>query len=297
MPAKKLFALALVFASALAANAQKTKRSFKTTPPPAIFAVESGGRSLQLIATVKNGTLTAGDDDLKEFANRYYKPMTSYRLIFGGADAGTVKVSSSNHARECAGNSAVSITNSKTAKLSDAVMAIATNAPLKLVGTGVRRRPSATERAELEKLVRAEFAKQKVGTAALKVLKYQNLTALDINNDGTPEFVGSYWVSASENERDLLYFIAQKQSTGGYKFGYSDFAKVTPDETMSGDVTDMDTGIGHELLLDVLDYDGDGTAEIFTIKRAYEGDNFYVYKLGDAGWKRVFETYNYRCAF
>ena len=43
----------------------------------------------------------------------------------------------------------------------------------------------AAERGEIESLVRAEFVKQKVPAAAAKNLKYHNLTAIDVNADGT----------------------------------------------------------------------------------------------------------------
>ena len=47
---------------------------------------------------------------------------------------------------------------------------------------------------------------------------------------------------------------------------------------MSQDIKDVDKGIYNELLLDALDTDGDGTAEIFTIGQAFEGNNFQIYK-------------------
>jgi hypothetical protein len=301
MKTRQLTALVLMLTAAMAANAQKAKRpATPTAPAPVIFAVLSGGKTLEPIAKIEKNSLVelnVEGDAQKAFAAKYYKPKTSYGLIFGGASAGSVSVGKANYPGECAGNSAESITTSKSANLNEMVMGLTTNASLKLPAAGVRRRATPVEREQVEKLVRWEFTKQKVAASALKELRYQNLTALDVDGDGTAEFVGSYWVSASDTERDLIFFIARKSKAGEYEFGYSEFSKVTPNEVMSGDLSDLDKGIGHELLLDVLDYDGDGTAEIFTIGKAFEGDNFYVYKLGRAGWKRVFETYNYRCAF
>jgi hypothetical protein len=66
---------------------------------------------------------------------------------------------------------------------------------------------------------------------------------------------------------------------------------------MSSDLKDVDAGRGAELLLDVLDYDGDGVKELFTITQAFEGNNYYVYKRDGVTWKKVHETYVYRCAF
>jgi len=297
---KIVIAAVLVSAAAIAANAQQTKRVSTAAAPPVIFGVLNGGKSLEPIAKVENGKLAEIDvtgDQQKSFARQYYKPATSYRLIFGGANAGTVSVKKANYPGECAANSAESAATSKTVVLSEQVMALAAGGSFKLATSGVRRRPTAAERSEIEKLVREEFTKQKVAASALKTLRYQNLPALDVDGDGSPEFVGSYWVAPSNSERDLLFFIARKSKTGDHSFGYSSFSKVTPKDVMSGELSDMDNGVGHELLIDVLDYDGDGNAEIFTIGKAFEGDNFYVYKFGDGVWKRVFETYNYRCAY
>jgi hypothetical protein len=80
-------------------------------------------------------------------------------------------------------------------------------------------------------------------------------------------------------------------------FATADHSVVGPDDVMSGDVKDLDTGVGHELLLDVLDFDNDGVREIFTIGQAFEGNNYYVYKRVDGKWSKVYETYDYRCAY
>jgi hypothetical protein len=67
---------------------------------------------------------------------------------------------------------------------------------------------------------------------------------------------------------------------------------------MSGEITALDEGIYHEMLLDTLDYDADGTGEIFTHVRSFEGAGFMVYKRGAGGkWTKVFEGSNYHCAF
>ena len=66
---------------------------------------------------------------------------------------------------------------------------------------------------------------------------------------------------------------------------------------MTNDLKDLDGGRGSELLLDVLDADGDGVKEVFTIGQAFEGNNYYVYKRAAGKWTKVFEAYRYRCAF
>jgi hypothetical protein len=72
---------------------------------------------------------------------------------------------------------------------------------------------------------------------------------------------------------------------------------VTPEEVMSGELKDLDEGIGHELLLDALEYSGDNSAEIFTLRKAFEGYNYQVYSRSGGKWTKVYEGYNYHCAY
>lgn len=293
----------LILLAVSAANGQKSKKTKPAAKPkPIVFAVLNDGQTLEPIGAIDKGELVAtvnGGDEAKNlttFVNTYYKPQTVYNLIFGSAANGTVTVKGNNSKSECGKNLADVTTQSSKAKLKGLVMGLATNEKTAKTASGVRRLPTAAERAEIESLVRAEFAKQKVAANAIKNLQYYNLTAIDADNDGKAEMVGSFWVESSDKERHLLFFIADKNSTGKYVFGYSDYAKVTPADVMSGELKDLDA-LGGELLLDSLEYNGDTTAEIFTINRAFEGNNFHVYSRQDGKWSRVFDGYNYHCAY
>jgi hypothetical protein len=46
-----------------------------------------------------------------------------------------------------------------------------------------------------------------------------------------------------------------------------------------------------------MDVDGDRTAEIFTIARAFEGNNYLIYRRSGGKWEKMFESYSYRCAY
>ena len=295
-----LIVAALLFTASVLG--QKPAPKSGAAPKPVIFAVLDGGKRVEPIASVNAGKLAAYDfgeeAQNKAFANSYYKPKASYALIFGGAADGTLAILKSNIGTECGGASANTAPRTVKAKLAGLVMALATNAKINANTPAYRRKPSIEEKREIEKLVAAEFAKQGASAAAVKTLRYHNLTALDVEDDDLPEFVGSYWIAPTSGERRLLFFIAEQDANGKIQFSVSDHSIVKADDVMSGEVKDLDTGIGHELLLDVLDYDADGVREIFTIGRAFEGNNYYVYKRGEGGtWTKVHETYSYRCAF
>ena len=273
--------------------AQKPKLS-----APAIFAVVNDGTTIEPIALVEKGELVTGDDNLNNniLAKTYYKTGSKFDLIFGGVTNGTVAVKRSNIGTECGGSSASVLVQSQITKLSGFVMGLATNFPMKGKRSGLRRPPTEAERTEIENLVRNEYRKNKVLTTAYKKLHYYNLTAVDVDNDGTVEMIGSYWVAPAKNRRDLLFFIAEKGPTGNYTFTHSEYSSITPKDIMSGDPRDLDA-MGGESFLDSLDYNYDGVGEIFTIEKAFEGNNYHVYARRGKQWARIMDVYDYRCAF
>ena len=283
----------------LSAAAQK-RRPAAAPVKPIIFAVLNDGKTLEPLAVVSKGRLEApvnGGDDQKlivAFDKTYYKVGTTYRLIFGGADAGTVKVNSYDPKADCSRNMADVTTTAQKVTLKGLVMGLATNVKGKAASTSFRRRPTPAEKTEIESLARAEFMRQKV---TAKELHYQNLTAVDIDNDGKPEFVASYWTEIDKTTRGLLFFIAQRTSDGNYAISYKEYRRVGEKDVMSGEIKSVDEGIYHELLLDVFDFDGDGTAEIFTYSESFEGSGFYAYRRSGGKWIKAFEYANYHCGY
>lgn len=291
----------LILLSVFGICAQRRSKTV-VKPKTIVFAVINDGQTLEPIGQIDKGELTAieGEDDQKDivkFGRTYYQPKTNYSLIFGGKLNGLVTVKKFDPKSECGKNLATMTTKSARVKLKGLVMALATNNKTSVASNGIRRLPTFSERAEAESLARSEFAKQGVSDEAVKKMDYLNLTAVDVDNDGKAELVGTFWAENSAAERNQLFFIAEQNSSGKYEFGYSDYKKVTPDEVMSGDLKDLKGGIGNELLLDIMEYNGDKTAEIFTINQSFEGNNFHVYSRVDGKWKKVFEGYNYHCAY
>lgn len=299
----KIIASLMVLAifAATGVGQKTTKPAPKPQPAkPIIFAVLNDGKSLEPIAYVNKGKLEApvnGSDEgsiIAAFNKAYYKPGTAYRLIFGAANAGTVTVKSSNSKADCAANMAIASTAAQKTPLKGLVMGLATNLPSKWTAASFRRKPTDAEKAEVETLVKAEFTRQKLTP---KVLRYQNLTAIDVENDGKAELVGSYWVEVDKQTRALLFFIAAKGSNGKYAFGHTEYRSVDQSGVMSGDIKDVDEGVYHELLLDAFDVNGDGKAEIFTYTQSFEGAGFAVYERSGGNWTKMFDGSNYHCGY
>jgi hypothetical protein len=283
--------------------AQKAKPKPPPKTRPIVFAVINDGRTVEPVAYVEKGKLvqpvSGGEEPEKLglFNKNYYRPKAAYRLIFGGANAGTVTVKSSDPKSECSANMAEVITVTSRAKLKGNVMALATNALATKKGSGVRRLPTASERSEIEALVRAEMVKEGVSATLAKTLKYQNLTAVDVDSDGVAELVGSFWVDSSATSRALLFFIADKSEGGKYAFGFSEFQNMKQEDVMSGEISAVDSGVYHERLLDVFDYDDDGVAEVFTYIQSFEGAGFNAYRREGGKWVLAFEGSNYHCGY
>jgi hypothetical protein len=273
----------------------------KAVPRPIIFAVLNDGKTLEPVGYVSKNKLAEpvnGSDAnnlITAFNKTYYKPGTVYRLIWGGSNVGTVKVKSSDPKAECSKNTADSTTSSAKVTLKGMVMGLATNATSKATNASSRRKPTAAEKNEMDVLARAEFLKEKI---TAKTLRYQNLTALDVDNDGKAEFIASYWVDIDKLTRGLLFFIASKGSNNKYSVGYKEYRSVDQASMMSGsDIKAVDEGVYHELLLDAFDYDNDGTAEVFTTQSGLEGSGFFAYKRNGSKWTRAYEFNNYHCGF
>lgn len=300
-----VFLLAVALCSATVFAQPKRRPAAKPTPPPkvkpVIFAVSNDGGSLEPIAYLENGKLNeaaTGMSDPKviaSFTKTYYQPKTTYNLIFGGKVDGKVTVTKGNPDSDCGKNIADITAQPIKAKFKPFIMALATNAAQKKLGSGVRRLPTFPERGEANALAEAEFVKQK---APITNFKYHNLTAIDVDGDGKVELVGSYWVEPSPKERGLLFMIAEKNSSGKFAVTHSEYRDVKESDIMSSEVKALDeSGIYHELLLDTFDVDGDGVNEIFTIQKGFEAFSFNVYKREAGSWVKVFEGSNYHCAF
>jgi len=272
-----------------------------TAAKPAIFAVLHDGTTLEPIALVDRGKLAQpvnGSDDAKAlaaFSKSYYAKGAAYRLVFGSASAGTVNVRSADPKSECGKNTANATSKTTKTPLKGFVMALATNVPAKWTAASYRRKPTPAEKDEADALVKTELQKQKLSP---KTLHYQNLTAIDADNDGKAELVGSYWVEVDKLTRALLFFIATKGSNGKYAVSYKDYRSVDQASVMTGaNITAVEEGYYNEVLLDSFDYDGDGVAEIFTYEQGFEGSGFYAYRKTGGKWTRAYEFNNYHCGF
>src|SRR5688572_30076048 len=115
-------------------GAQKQRPKTGTAVKPPLLVVRNDGKRTEPTALVSDGELVVVSDDPeqeKAFGNGYYRPKSSYPLIFGGAADGAVTVVKSNIGTECGGPSADVTFKSAKAKPAGLVMALASNVKIR----------------------------------------------------------------------------------------------------------------------------------------------------------------------
>lgn len=245
----------------------------------------------------------SGGSDAEEitgFSNQHYRKGQKYRLLFGGAEAGSVTVTKSTRDEECFRTGA-QVTAQTTARLNRNVMALATDSSsLGLEASErSRRTPTPAERTQALELARAAFRQKGVAAPLLPNLEVINLTAIDLDRDGKMELAGSFVASkrTRKQERYALFLLATPEGAS-YRTALSNYGKFTEADIMSGtDLNTVNQGTYVERLVEHLDLDGDRTSEVVTISEGLEGVTYYIYKRQGGAWNKVYEFGNYRCAF
>jgi hypothetical protein len=273
-----------------------------------IFAVTRGADAAFVFEPIAfygrgvfKGSITgeSSEAELTRFANSYYKAGQRYRLIWGGAEAGTVVAKESQKASDCA-KAAATADVQTSVQLGGNRMALATNSASLGLPKPSRRAPTDQERAGVREHVERIFREKGVPAAALAALQTINLTALDLNSDGAAELIGTYMIRRGTKEIfiDQLFLIAEP-SGNAFKVAVANY-----DQLKGTDFSDIESleSVGQsafqtEILIDQLDVDKDGTGEVFTVSYSFEGTNYAIYKKGAKGWARIQEFSNYRCAY
>ena len=277
-----------------AARAPQAQRKF------AVFVISRGGEAgrfqVEPVAVFDGRGAFDEPDAPASFAERYYKPGTKYRFLYGGAEAGSVTIRGAS-AGECA-SSAASAAVSTNAKLGRDAMALATDATLKLRARGSRRTPTAGERLGALRLAKSILKQHRVNASALVRTTALDLTATDLDGDGREELVGTYLVRTGPKVRDELFLVAAPQG-GGYVAAFQKYDRINAREMMDASAIG-EVGKGGflaEMFIDQLDADGDGVAEFFTAAGSFEGTTYKVYRREGGTWRSVYEHYSYRCAY
>jgi hypothetical protein len=271
----------------------------------ALFAVSQNQRGVFLdpIVLIENGrfasppTGDAGTAQVTKFASTYYRADQRYRLLFGGGEAGKVTVRQWNLRKDCSRTQASAQLDS-AAKISGKVMGLATNSSLLGKRERSRRFPSEKEKDAIFALAEKTYRQKGVSEAELKDLKKVNITATDLNRDGKAEVIGTFMVKRAKAARVAhILFLISEPSGKAYKVGASQYGQITARDVGGADKLDeLGESALAEILVDQIDLDRDGTAEVIIADLTAEGVAYKIFKKQKNLWRKAYEFYSLRCA-
>jgi hypothetical protein len=273
---------------------------------PAIFAVSQNGSEsfLDPVVIVIGGRYTkpssgeGGEAAMSRFAARYYRPGQKYSLFFGGGKSGSVTVKQWLGKSEECNRSMAGVSLNTTAKIEGKVMGLATNVDSISRRESSRRIPTQGERASVVKLAQSVFTQKGATAPLLQGLRTINMTAMDLDDDGSFEVVGSFMLKKKGGKEARGLFLIAEPRGAQYRAGFTRH-EVMADTDLPGGASldDLEDYVLAEILVDQLDLDRDGKGEIVTMDRGFEGVTYKIYKREKARWRKVYEYYSYKCAF
>ena len=233
-------------------------------------------RGVYVKPPVDESDATGGDIEAqsKRFIGEYFRAGRQYRLLFGGGDAGTVTVQKYLEPG-CIGMRAEVKTETQ-ARLGGEVQALAVSSDTLGKGAGSRRAPTEAERTFALELARAAFARNAVPAALVKKMETLNLTAADLDRDGKAELVGSFRAVGADYTNYALFMIFEP-AADKFKPALAWYHKGA-----EADAADR-------RLLDYVDLDGDGVAEVIAEGHYYESNDYIVYKKQRGQWRGVYQ--------
>jgi hypothetical protein len=280
--------------------------------PVVVFAVSAEGDegSMDAVVIVNGARLQRPYNDemeagRKTFAQKYFAAGKIYRVIFGGGDAGTVKVKSWDLG---CNNIHAKVTPNTSARLGGKVMALATTSETLGKRQSTRRAPTETERAAVLTLMKSIYRQRRTPESLMSSIQVTNLTATDVDGDGTYEMIGSFTLGtrgssptpgspagqpgrggavregAIKFERDL--FLIAKPHGAAMKADLAKFQayQPPPEEFLSS----ID-------FVDQLDLDGNGVGEVFATQGGFDGYGYLIFKKVGGRWREVFNFVGDAC--
>lgn len=211
----------------------------------------------------------------KKFIANYFRPGRTYSVVFGGGRAGSLKVLK-NIEPGCVGINA-EVEAETSVRLGGSVQALATSSDKIGAGQGSRRAPTEAERAAALEVARTVYGTRGAGAALVKKMKTENLTATDLDRDGKFELIGSFQIDAGDYLMHNLFVIFEPLAEGKYKAAWNWYHKGA-----EGEYEDRK-------LVDAVDLDNDGTAEVVAEGHYYESNDYVIYKRQAGVWKPVYK--------
>lgn len=235
-----------------------------------------GSFHIEPIVIISGGKYTqppVGEDAgvMKRFTDSYFQVGRKYRVIFGGGGAGSLTVQ--GYTADMCGNLLAEVAAQTTARLGGEVQALAVSSDKIGSGESSRRAPTEAERASALEVAGAVYGQRRVGAALVRKMKTVNLTATDIERDGRFELIGTFQIDGVNDAKHNLFVIFEATAAGKYKAAWNWY----------------ENGYEDRKLVDVVDLDGDGTAEVIAEGFEIENNIYVIYKRQRGIWRPVYK--------
>lgn len=281
----KLPILFLVFALELTAFKSATtlaQTAARTTAETVVFSIKKypdSDTQLEPVVIIKGGKYTYPpvDEDApsKQFIETYFRVGRKYRVVFGGGDAGTATVRKAIEPG-CVGLLA-EIDVETNVKLGGQVEALAVSSDKIGAGPSSRRAPTESERAQALEVARTAYIQRKTPPALLKKMNTVNLTAVDLDRDGKFEMIGGFNIPGANMLAYNLFVIFEQSPAGKYRAAWNWFQKGSEESYED------------RSLVDIVDLDGDGVAEVIAEGSYYESNDYVIYKRQAGTWRPIYK--------
>ena len=272
-----LFSLLTATALTKSTAVTQKKPQNTTVEGTVVFAINKhpDGATLDPIVIFNKGQYIDPLPDNEAFVEqvraKYMRSGQMHRVIFGGADAGTISVGNRHEfGLTHAGTLQSSI------RLGDEVMALATSSETLGGKQNTRRAPTQDERNAMMALMTEAYRLRKLPILSIAKVQINNITAIDVDADGKAELIGSFEIHGRNYTTWALFLMAEVKN-GQYKPGLTWYHKGAEG---TAEV---------RRLIDILDLDGDGVAEVFTMNGYYESSDFTIYKRVKGVWRSVYQ--------
>lgn len=211
----------------------------------------------------------------KRFTETYFRPGRRYRMVFGGGDAGSLTVVKAIEPG-CVGLTA-EVRPETSVRLGGQVEALAVSSDNIGRAESSRRSPTEEERAAAVTLARSIYTQRRVAATLIKKMNTVNLTATDLDRDGKFELIGNFEIRGANYVAYNLFVIFEPTPAGNYKAGLTWYKRGSEED------------FANRSLVDLIDLDGDGTAEVIVGGSYYESNDYVIYKRQAGTWRVIYQ--------
>lgn len=282
------FALLLVITSFAESLAQNNGRRWQPSQAKDVVLFDTANygneRIILPIVMLRGGRYVAppsfeSNAARRRFASAYYRPGRKYRLLYGGNEVGTVAVKDLKTCDRTAAN--VSVQSSEKFE----GRGLVTNSDSLGRKSLKYRELTDAEKTAIMKLVQPSFRRAGVDVPEFEGV-INGAVAADLDGDGRAELIGTFATGAKMQH--TLFIIAEPDAKG-YKPTLLLFQPA------------LDEYGDHQVrrdLLDGLDLDGDGIAEVILSVNDYRSPddwNYVIYKKQRGRWRSIYSGGGMRC--